>query len=79
MLETNIGRASNLAFASLPGFILPGDISASARYYDEDIAEPGFELNDDSTINVPEGPGLGVRVIPKSLDKFTLHREVFRA
>jgi O-succinylbenzoate synthase len=79
MLETNIGRASNLAIASLPGFILPGDISASARYYDEDIAEPGFELNDDSTINVPEGPGLGVRVIPKSLDKFTLHREVFRA
>jgi O-succinylbenzoate synthase len=53
MLETNVGRAANLAIATLPGFRLPGDISASERYYEVDIAGPGFELNPDSTINVP--------------------------
>jgi O-succinylbenzoate synthase len=79
MLETNIGRAANLAVASLPGFILPGDISASERYYEEDIAEPNFVLNNDSTIDVPDGPGLGVSVREESLKKFTLKREVFRA
>lgn len=62
MLETNIGRASNLALASLPGFTLPGDISASARYYRQDVTEETFTLNPDSTIRVPEGPGLGVTV-----------------
>jgi O-succinylbenzoate synthase len=79
MLETNIGRAANLAVASLPGFILPGDISASERYYSEDIADPDFELNNDSTIEVPDGPGLGIVVREDSLRKFTLKREVFRA
>jgi len=79
MLETNIGRAANLAVASLPGFVLPGDISASDRYYEEDIAEPNFELNEDSTIDVPQGPGLGISIREKSLKKFTLKREVFKA
>jgi o-succinylbenzoate synthase len=60
MLETNIGRASNLALASLPNFLLPADISASARYYREDLTEETFILNSDSTIGVPEKPGLGV-------------------
>jgi O-succinylbenzoate synthase len=67
MLETNVGRAANVALAALPNFILPGDISASARYYQEDIAEPNFTLNDDSTLSVPPGPGLGVHVIPERL------------
>jgi O-succinylbenzoate synthase len=67
MLETNVGRAANVALAALPNFTLPGDISASARYYQEDIAEPNFVLNDDSTLSVPNGPGLGVRVIPERL------------
>lgn len=67
MLETNVGRAANLALATLPNFTLPGDISASARYYRQDIAEPNFTLNEDSTISVPAGPGLGVRVIPERL------------
>lgn len=67
MLETNIGRAANVALASLPNFALPGDISASARYYEEDIAEPNFVLNDDSTLTVPTEPGLGVHVIPERL------------
>jgi O-succinylbenzoate synthase len=67
MLETNVGRATNVALATLPNFMLPGDISASARYYREDVAEPDFVLNDDSTLSVPGGPGLGVRVIPERL------------
>jgi O-succinylbenzoate synthase len=62
MLETNVGRAHNVALASLPGFSLPGDISASARYYAQDIASPGFELNADSTLTVPAGPGIGVEL-----------------
>ncbi|MFH2102554.1 MAG: o-succinylbenzoate synthase [Chloroflexota bacterium] len=72
MLETGIGRASNLALASLPGFILPGDISASERYYQQDITNESFTLNTDSTISVPTGPGLGVTINPKGLDPFTL-------
>jgi O-succinylbenzoate synthase len=67
MLETNVGRATNIALASLRNFTLPGDISASARYYRQDIAEPEFVLNDDSTLSVPTQPGLGVTVIPKNL------------
>jgi len=72
MLETGIGRASNLALAALPGFTLPGDISASDRYYKEDITHEHFHLNPDSTIDVPAGPGLGVTVDPSALKKFTL-------
>jgi O-succinylbenzoate synthase len=69
MLETNVGRAANVALATLPNFALPGDISASARYYPEgsDIAEPNFALNPDSTLAVPTGPGLGVRIVPERL------------
>ena len=62
MLETGVGRASNLALASLPGFSLPGDISATERYYREDITAERFGLNPDSTIDVPVAPGLGVTV-----------------
>jgi O-succinylbenzoate synthase len=67
MLETNVGRAANVALATLPNFTLPGDISASARYYRRDIAEPNFVLNDDSTLSVPSEPGLGVHVLPEWL------------
>jgi len=72
MLETGVGRASNLALAALPGFILPGDISASDRYYVEDITREHFRLNPDSTIDVPSGPGLGVTVDNNALKKFCL-------
>jgi O-succinylbenzoate synthase len=78
MLETGIGRASNLAIASLPGFTMPGDISATKRYYVEDIADPPFVLNPDSTIDVPTAPGLGVEVIEERLERATLRREVFQ-
>lgn len=72
MLETGVGRASNLALASLPGFTLPGDISATERYYAEDITEERFTLNPDSTINVPDGPGLGVKINRQKLERATL-------
>jgi O-succinylbenzoate synthase len=74
MLETGVGRAANLAIASLPGFTLPGDISATNRYYDEDITNEQFILNPDSTINVPTGVGLGVTVNRKALHKYTLRK-----
>jgi O-succinylbenzoate synthase len=71
MLETGIGRAANLALASLPGFSLPGDISATERYYRQDIAEPAFVL-DEGTIKVPRGSGLGVTVIQDVLKSVTV-------
>jgi o-succinylbenzoate synthase len=74
MLETGIGRASNLALASMPGFTLPGDISASDRYYRRDITHELFSLNEDSTINVPSGIGLGVTLDQDALADFTLAR-----
>ncbi len=70
MLETGIGRAANVHLASLPNFQLPGDISATDRYYHEDIAEPPFVLNpEDSTITVPDGPGIGVEVKRDRVEK----------
>ena len=72
MLETGIGRASNLAIASLPNFILPADISASDRYYVRDITNESFKLNSDSTIDVPNGVGLGVTINEDALKEFTL-------
>jgi O-succinylbenzoate synthase len=78
MLETGIGRAANVAVASLPGFTLPGDISASMRYFFEDIIETPFELNPDSTLSVPAGPGLGVNVKMETLEKVTLRKETYR-
>ncbi len=73
MLETGIGRAANLALASLPNFRLPGDISATDRYYELDITHERFALNDDGTITVPQGPGLGVRVNREALAFYTVH------
>lgn len=77
MLETNVGRAANAALASLPNFTLPGDISASNRYYTRDIAEPDFALTTRSAIPVPQAPGLGVRVQTDALRRVTLHCEQF--
>lgn len=62
MMETGIGRAANVAFASLPGVTLPCDISATSRYYARDLTEPPFVLQPDSTLLVPQGLGLGVEV-----------------
>jgi O-succinylbenzoate synthase len=77
MLESGIGRAGNVALASLPNFTLPGDISASKRYYKEDIVEPEFVVNADGTMDVPTKPGIGVEVNMKMLQKVTVRTEVF--
>ncbi len=77
MLESGIGRAANLALASLPGFTLPGDISASARYYAEDLVEPPFVLNPDSTLTVPQSPGLGITVRQDLIKRATLYQKTF--
>ena len=69
MLETGIGRAGNVAMAAMPGFTLPGDTSASDRYYRRDITEP-FVLRD-GRLKVPTGPGLGVSVDHEYLDSIT--------
>ena len=72
MLETGLGRAANVALASLPGFTLPGDTSASDRYYTSDITEP-FVL-EGGRLPVPSGPGLGVTPIPERLAEVTTAR-----
>lgn len=76
MLETGIGRAANLALASLPGFTLPGDISATDRYWTRDITRP-FVL-EDGQIAVPTGPGFGVEVEVDFIDSITFERREIR-
>lgn len=67
LLETGVGRAANLAFASLPGVTLPSDISATDRYFDPDLTDPPFVLGPGSTIAVPDAPGIGVQIVPERL------------
>jgi o-succinylbenzoate synthase len=78
MLETGIGRACNVALATLPNFRFPGDISASDRYWAEDIVDPPFVLQKGGTIAVPTRWGLGVRVKVDLVDRLTVKREVVR-
>ena len=59
MLESGIGRAHNIALSTLPNFTLPGDVSASRRYWVEDIVEPEIVVSPQGTIRVPSGPGIG--------------------
>jgi O-succinylbenzoate synthase len=77
MLESGIGRAHNLHLASLPNFRLPADLSASKRYYRQDLIEPGVELSPDGTIPVPTGPGIGVQVVEERIRKSALRQKVF--
>jgi O-succinylbenzoate synthase len=74
MLETGIGRAANLALAALPGFTLPGDTSASSRYFKQDVTTP-FVM-DDGYLTVPTGPGIGVEPDLDFLDKITTAKEL---
>jgi o-succinylbenzoate synthase len=78
MLETGVGRALNLALATLPNFKLPGDLSASNRYYNPDLIDPPFMFNADSTLSAPTGLGLGVNVVQERLDKVTLRTASYR-
>jgi O-succinylbenzoate synthase len=74
MLETGVGRAANLALASLPGVTMPGDTSASDRYFARDLTEP-FVLDPDGTMPVPIGPGIGVAPDPGRLRELTVRTE----
>lgn len=76
MLETGLGRAANVALAGLPNFTLPGDTSASGRYFRQDITEP-FVLSD-GRLDVPDGPGLGVAPLPDVLEQVTTSVELVR-
>ncbi len=77
MLETGIGRAANAALAALPGFTLPGDVSASSRFYTRDIVTEPIVL-EDGHVRVPTGAGLGVEIDPLALDDLTVKRELLR-
>jgi O-succinylbenzoate synthase len=78
MLEAGIGRAHNIAMSTLPNFKLPGDVSASSRYWKEDIIEPAVTVSERGTINVPQGPGRGFEVKEDLIRKLTVREEILR-
>jgi len=77
MLESGIGRAHNVAMSSLPGFTLPGDVSASRRYWAEDIISPEVTVSAHGTIRVPQNPGLGYEPDLDRIEKVTTRKEQF--
>ena len=80
MLESGIGRAHNVALASLPNFSLPGDLSPSARYWERDIVSPEWTMDGDGLVPVPlDGPGIGVAPDIDRMDDLTVRREVLAA
>ena len=78
MLEAGIGRAHNIALSTLPGFTLPGDVSASARYWEEDIIEPAVTVSRKGTIKAPTGHGIGYEVNEARIEALTVRRETVR-
>jgi o-succinylbenzoate synthase len=76
MLETGIGRAQNIALSTLENFTLPGDVSASKRYWAEDTVEPEIQVTPKGTIKVPSGPGIGYEPKLKYIEKLTVWSEV---
>jgi len=78
MLESGIGRAHNIALSTLPGFTLPGDVSASARYWEEDIIEPEVTVSREGTIKAPTAYGIGFEVKEQRLEALTVRRETVR-
>jgi o-succinylbenzoate synthase len=79
MLESGIGRVHNIAMSTLPGFVLPGDLSASQRYWQEDIIEPEVTVTRKGTIQVPQSPGLGYSVRRDLIEHLTAETAVWRA
>jgi o-succinylbenzoate synthase len=75
MLESGIGRAHNIAMSTLAGFTLPGDVSASARYWEEDIIEPPVMVSAKGTIAVPDGPGIGFKINLPRIDALTVRKQ----
>jgi O-succinylbenzoate synthase len=78
MLETGIGRAHNIAISTLSGFTLPGDVSASERYWEEDIIEPPVSVSRTGTITAPDGHGIGFEVNEDFVDELTVRRDSIR-
>lgn len=76
MLESGIGRAHNIAMSTLAGFTLPGDVSASSRYWKEDIIDPPVTVNANGTITAPERPGIGFDVNLSTIEKLIVRKEV---
>lgn len=76
MLESGIGRAYNVALASLPNFVKPGDVSPSARYWERDIVTPEWTMTDHGTIVVPTGAGLGVDVDVRRVGDLTVREQI---
>ncbi len=79
MLETGIGRAQNIALSTLENFSLPGDVSASKRYWKEDIIEPEVEVSPQGMIAISDKPGRGYQIKPDLIDKLTVRKETLRA
>jgi o-succinylbenzoate synthase len=79
MLESGIGRAHNIAMSSLPGFVLPGDVSASRRYWQQDIIEPEVTVTARGTIPVPKQPGLGYTPDLARIARVTVRKEFFES
>ncbi|HUX07508.1 MAG TPA: o-succinylbenzoate synthase [Acidobacteriota bacterium] len=77
MLESGIGRLLNIHLASLENFTIPGDISASDRYWEEDIIDPPVVLEPGGRISVPQGPGIGHELKPRLIEKLTEAHEIF--
>ncbi len=72
MLESGVGRAHNVALASLPNFSIPGDLSPSARYWERDIVDPEWTMDGEGFVTVPlEAPGLGVTVDESRAESLT--------
>ena len=78
MLESGIGRAHNIAISTLAGFTLPGDISASKRYWHEDIIEPAVEVTPQGTIIAPDGPGIGFKVRRDRIEKLSVRNAAIK-
>jgi len=78
MLESGVGRAHNIALSTLENFTLPGDISASNRYYKEDIVDPPVMVDKNGNIRVPTEPGIGFLPNKGRIDRITLRREVIK-
>jgi O-succinylbenzoate synthase len=78
MLESGVGRAHNIALSTLHNFRLPGDVSASKRYWKEDIIEPEVKVTPQGTILISDEPGTGYKVRPDLIEKFTVRKETFR-
>lgn len=79
MLESGVGRAHNVAMSALPGFVLPGDVSASRRYWDEEIVEPDIEVSSQGTIRVPTTPGLGYAILGERVRRLTVREKTWHA